>query len=184
MSEYDIALLDWEDDIFPDGTDDRHFVVDDDYKADWAVRKIQAAAEERDRLNDTRMKQIRALQRAVDEEDARCEQKTNYLRSLLQVYFEGVPHAKTKTQETYKLPSGKLVWKKASSKITHDDAKLLEWLGHQPEDIRSKFTETVTKVKWGELKKLLAVSGDKVWLDGEAVPGVALEPVDGTFEVK
>ena len=44
MSEYDIALLDWEDDMFPDGTDDRHFVIDDDYKADWAVRKMPATS--------------------------------------------------------------------------------------------------------------------------------------------
>ena len=57
-------------------------------------------------------------------------------------------------------------------------------LRHQPKDVQGKFTETVTKVKWGELKKLLAVTGDAVWLDGEAVPGVALEPVDGAFEVK
>ena len=50
-----------------------------------------------------------------------------------------VPHKVTKTQESYALPSGKLVLKEQKPEWVHDDTQLLPWVkANLPEMIRTK----------------------------------------------
>ncbi|MFR6331178.1 MAG: host-nuclease inhibitor Gam family protein [Eisenbergiella sp.] len=91
------------------------FVIDSDAKADWAVRKIEEEKQEYDRIKELAEEQIARIEQKLETADRRFNQSTAYLRLLLGEYFMQVPHKRTKTQETYRLLSGKLVMKAAES---------------------------------------------------------------------
>lgn len=92
------------------------------------------------------------------------------MTQYLHAYFDTVPHKTTKTQENYKLPSGKLVWKDQTDEYEREDDAIIQWCAdNAPECI-----ETVQKVKWADLKKMLTPMGEEMaYKDtGEVVPGV------------
>ena len=157
------------------GTD--RFEIDDDMKADWAVRKIAEAEAEKKRWYDYYAEAYAKIEASQDS-------RINYLKSLLRRYFETVPHKETKTQASYPLPSGKLVLKQTGPKFTTKDEELLPWLIENQMTDYIK-TETKQKPMWGELKKIVSIAGTQVVTeDGEIVPGVTVEEQEPTFEIK
>ena len=169
------------------------FVVDSDKKAEWCLNKIRAAEVEKKNWKafyDERYKQI------CREMDATIERMKFYLES----YFRTVPHKRTKTQESYQLPSGKLVMKKVAYDFDTTDPAFLEWLK------KNKMTEYIKveeSTRWGEFKKFLlkdedgnfermpdpdTKEGDPVWRpvtqDGEIVPGVVVSVKQNEFRVE
>lgn len=161
------------------------FVVDDDHKADWALREIRKQRAETQRLNNVRQSQIDELKAAMAREEARCEKATMYLESLLKGYFDSVPHKATKTQQTYALPSGRLVLKMPAQKLDHDDARIAAWFAAQDAELRRRYVADVPKVQWAELKKNLTVTGNGVFLNdtGEEIPGVVATMSEPRFEI-
>ena len=160
------------------------FTVTDDKSAEWCLKKIKAAQEEHDRLKDLAMDEINDLERKIEELDKKLENDTGYFKGLLYKYFETVEHKQTKTQETYKLLSGTLYYKKPQTKIVRpEDDVLIEYLeGSQPELI-----ETVKKAAWGDWKKNLEINDDGTVTDmatGEVLDFVKTEEEPGRFEVK
>ena len=156
------------------------FKIDNDKKADWAIAQIKEAEDERDRLITLAEEQINDLKNRIEELNTKCDNDTAYLKSLLAIYFETVPSKETKTQKTYKLLSGTLVFKKPGVKINHDDEKLIEFLEG------TEFVETKKSLKWGEYKKILTISGDDV-IDsetGEVVKACSIEDVPASFNIK
>lgn len=95
------------------------------------------------------------------------ENGTAFLTSCLADFFNTVPHKTTKTTEKYRLLSGTLTLKKGTVKATVDDAKVEE------------------SAKWGELKKLLAYTGEIATIQstGEIVEGVTAYETPATFTV-
>ena len=80
------------------------FVIDNDQKADWAVRRIAELEADTQKWKD--------YYKAQSERVAQSNQQSiDYFTALLESYFETVPHKATKTSERYKLPSGVLVRK-------------------------------------------------------------------------
>ena len=159
---------------------DETFRIDNDKTADWAIAQIKDAESERDRLIALAEEQIKDLQDCIEELKTKCENDTAFLRSCLAMYFETVPSKETKTQKTYKLLSGTLVFKKPSVKINHDDDKLIEYLEG------TEFVETKKSLKWGEYKKVLTISGNDV-IDsetGEVVEACSIEDVPASFNIK
>ena len=156
------------------------FKIDNDKTADWAITQIHEAENERDRLITLAEEQITDLKDRIEELKTKCDNDTAYLRSCLEMYFNTVPTKETKTQKTYKLLSGTLVFKKPSVKINHDDEKLLDFLDG------TEFVEIKKSLKWGEYKKLLTISGDDV-IDsetGEIVEACTVEDVPASFTIK
>lgn len=154
---------------------DLGFVVDDDQKAEWCLKKIQEAEIERKTWKafyDNRMAKV----------DAACDAKVERMKYFLAQYFRMVPHKVTKTQESYALPSGKLVIKQQQPEFVREDGKIAEWLE------QSGLVSLVEKKpKWGEMKKTLGltVAGDQViTADGEIVPGVAAVEREPVFKVE
>lgn len=139
------------------------FVIENDKMADWALRRIA------DLQSDTATWKAYYKEQAEKIESANnagIERMTQYL----QAYFDTVPHKVTKTQENYKLPSGKLVWKDQTDEYERKDEDIIKWCAdNAPECI-----ETVQKVKWGDLKKMLTPMGEQMAFGqtGEVVPGV------------
>ena len=80
------------------------------------------------------------------------------------MYFETVPSKETKTQKSYKLLAGTLVFKKPTTKIVHNDDKLLEYL---EENDGKDYIKLKKSIDWAEFKKTLTVSDTGEVVDTE-----------------
>jgi len=154
------------------------FVIDNDVKAEWALRKIRECTAERDRILETSWEIIESYKAVIQTEADRAADEIAGLEGLLMQYFATVEHAATKTQETYRLPTGKLKMKLAFERMIPNDETLITAF--------PDFTERKPTLKWGELKKRLDIVDGKV-IDtetGEIVQGVSLETVPPKFIVE
>lgn len=155
------------------------FVIDSDQKAEWALGKIAAIDEEFNRYDEVCEKQKEFYKNKSDQAKEQRDKRRGYLVSLLAQYFENVDSKATKTQATYKLPSGKLVKKFESEVIKHDDKVLIEKLKG------TEFVEPKPSLKWAEYKKTLQVNGDEVFdASGKSVEGVTIEIKPASFDVE
>ena len=158
------------------------FTIDSDEMAEWALKKVLAAKKEKERLTALVNAERENLDRAQEDIDARYENETSYLLFKLGEYFKTVEHKETKTQESYQLLSGKLVFKKPTQKLEQQEEALLEWC----KENAPEYVKTKQSVEWGQIKKLMKVVGESVIYDatGEIVQGVAVAEVAGVFDVK
>ena len=162
------------------------FKVTDDKTADWALTKIHEAEDERDRLIALAEAQIEDLKNKIEDLKNKCENETGFLKSCLAMYFETVKSKETKTQKTYKLLSGTLVFKKPSVKINHDDEALLNYLS---ENDGEDFIKIKKSIDWAEFKRTLTISDDGEVIDtglGTIIPAnvCSVEEVPASFTVK
>lgn len=153
------------------------FAIDDDSKADWAVRKI---AEHRAEIDRWQAHYTRQMERVRVTEQASID----YLTRLLQDYFRTLPHKTTKTEESYKLPSGKVYMKAQQPKYTRNEEELTAWAKeNRPELVKTTVTETTD---WNTLKKATTTLEDGTVVDsltGELIPGVTAEMRPAEFKV-
>lgn len=162
------------------------FKIENDKTADWAITQIHEVEAERDRLIKLAQDQIEDLNNKIKELEAKCENDTKYLKGCLAMYFDTVPSKETKTQKTYKLLSGTLVFKKPVTKIVHNDDKLLEYL---EENDGKDYIKIKKSIDWAEFKKTLTVSDDGEVVDTElgiVIPEevCTIEDVPASFEIK
>jgi len=156
------------------------FVIDDDGKAEWALNKIAEEKAETQRMINVANSMIMKYQEKIEVYQNQFESKTAYLKEQLRQYFETVPHKETKTQETYKLPSGTLKLKKQNPEYIRDEEKLLEWVKAN----KLSYVKTKESVDWVELKKELKFVDDKALTeDGEIVDGVTVSERPSIFEI-
>lgn len=150
------------------------FVIDDDSKAEWALRRVKEAREQRDRM-------LAHLNHQRDAANALCRRTEEQYSAELMAYFKTLPVRKAKTQESYALPSGKLVLKHPGVEYKRDEAALVEWLKGNG---MVEMVKTVYEPRWGELKPLTQVVGDAVvyTATGEVVAGVV--PVERPDEFR
>ena len=157
--------------------DDR-FVIDDDGKADWAIRQIIEARAERDRL-------VAHFKNQIDKAMDNCSRIEEHFRAMLLPYMDMVPAHRTKTQTSYELPSGTLKIKAPGPKYTVNDDQLVDWLKQNgyAEMVKIKTTESPA---WGDFKKLTEVNGDIITLKktGEIIDGVTVQYREPKFEVE
>lgn len=180
MSEYSEDRIDlYADDKIVDS--ELSFVVDDDQKAEWCIRKIADAKKEM-------MDWIEFYVEQTDKVKAKCEARIQFFEGMLQRYFESVPHKETKTQSSYQLPSGKLVLKKQTVEWVHDDAALLPWVKKNvPNMIKIK-----ESVDWAGLKSVFKEDDDYIQsngalvnaTDGEVIPGITVTERPDVFKVE
>ena len=151
------------------------FVIDTDAKAEWALTKIREARADRDRW-------VAWYKDKIDEITQQTDFDTMNLERMLAEYFATVPHKKTKTQESYKLPGGKLVLKTQNPEYTRDDKAVIEWAKANG---FGQFVKVEEKLAWQELKDATAVfEGHIVTEDGEIVPGVEVTNREAKFVVE
>lgn len=142
------------------------FVVDTDAKAAWALQKIREARADRDRW-------VKWYTDKIEEIKAQTDFDTMNLERMLAEYFATVPHKKTKTQESYTLPDGKLVLKRQNAEFKRDDKTVIEWLKKQEDG--GKFIKVKEELNWDGLKKETAVfNGSVVDTNGEIIPGITV----------
>lgn len=159
------------------------FVIRDDNAAEWALQKIFDEKAELERLKALADSQIAVIMDKVEAAEKRFTSRTGYLKKALGEYMLIVSEQckKTKTQLSYRLLSGSLIYKKPVVKIVKDDTKLLEYVKeHSPEYV--KHTEAVD---WAGFKKTLTVSGDAVVdSNGEVVSCLDVEETPGEFMIR
>lgn len=143
---------------------DTPFTVDNDQKAEWAARKIREARQDTQKWTEYYERQLSAIRRANEDTEA-------YFSALLADYFATVPHKATKTQESYSLPSCKLVLKAQQPEFNRDEAVLCDYLYKKGRDDLVRITR---RADWAALKKTIKVmeDGTCVDADGEVVEGV------------
>lgn len=162
MSE-EIMMREYEEEL----EEQQGFRVTDDAGAKWCVEKIHEADREYEEMYEWYMGQIK---KAMAKRDATVDR----MKSYLQDYAEQVPMKETKTQRSYAIPGGKLIWKKEHTEYKHDDAVVLEALKAQG---RTEFVKTVEKLDWAGLKK-------EITQTGECIDGVTVETVPEEFKVQ
>lgn len=132
--------------------------IDSDDKADWALEKLSDMQAEYERFAMVAKAKIQKYQEALQLETERLERERSFFKAKLLEYFETVDAKETKTQMTYKLPSGTLKVKKEQAVIEKDDAALLQLL-------KKEYPELV-KVRevpdWAEFKKILMITDDGI----------------------
>lgn len=161
------------------GKDD--FIIDNDNLAEWALTKIKQERIEAQRLDDVCDNQIEFYKEKKEHNKDQLEQKTNFLTSKLYEYFSRVNHHGTKTQETYKLPSGTLKLKHPKPKYNIDNDKLVKWLKTRGMKDYIKIEEIP---KWNELKKNVVTTDQSVVDEnGEIVDGIEITETQPEFKV-
>lgn len=155
------------------------FTVDDDQKAEWCLDKIREAKAELEKWTKFYQERMDSYKKYIDNRIA-------FFEGMLQRYFETVPHKETKTQESYHLPSGKLVMKEQKPEWTHDDTQLLPWV----KEYVPGFVKVKESVDWAEMKKDLTVIWNEdgtnqiVNADGLIVPGITVTERPDEFRVE
>ena len=169
-----------EDDLLHD--EDGRFAIDNDDKAEWALRVLRTEQNERDRLLRVCEAAIERYREKMALINSRYDTRTAYLTAELNTYFSTVPHKQTKTQEQYRLPSGKLVLRQRQPEFHRNDEILIDWAERRG---RSELVKVKKSIDWAGLKKSVSVMGDDV-VDsgtGEIIPGVAVEHRPPVFDV-
>lgn len=159
------------------------FKINDDKGAEWTLKKIKQAEQEMNRLMELVEAEKNELKRKESKIKKEYERNKEYFTSLLEEYYREneLDVKETKTQFSYKLLSGDLIYKKKKKKIIKsDEKKLIEELND------TEFVEEVKKLKWGELKKQLEIVNDSVVnkVTGEIYDGVDIEVEPEAFNVK
>lgn len=157
--------------------------IENDSQADWALDKIREAQAEYRRFEMVVNDKIAQLQAALEKEKERMEREVGFFSGKLAEYFETVPRKKTKTQETYNLPSGRLIKRYRSPKFERDDEKLVAWLESMG---LSELVKIQKYPDWATLKKETEVAGNKVVLKatGEIIDGVTVIEQPPEFKVE
>lgn len=143
--------------------------IKDDKSAEWALKKIREAQEDTARWNTYYAAQMETIERQNADTVA-------YFTALLEAWFKTVPHKATKTQESYQLPSGKLVRKLQQPAYERDADALLKWAKtNLPEAIKVK-----EEASWTDIKNRIG----KVMPDGSAVDKETGEIIDGVTVIE
>jgi hypothetical protein len=159
------------------------FHINDDSAAEWAIKKIADRRAELSRQEMAIKTMISYYEHKLVKLREKAEHETSNLIGLLSLYAETVPMKQTKTQATYKLPSGTLKRKFGTPEYNRDDKVLGAWL---QSNNYSGMYETVYKPKWADLKKIIVVQDGKV-IDpdsGIVVEGVTAEMRPDSFVVE
>ena len=152
-----------------------HFKVEDDQTAEWCLKQIRNAQEEKEKWKQFYDERYRRVCETCDLTIANME-------AVLQTYFANVPHKVTSTQENYALPSGKLVVKKQEPEYERDDEEVIRWLKENGHD---GYVRTKETLDWAGFKRHLMVIGDTVAdEEGEIIPGIKAVERPDVFKVE
>lgn len=173
--EEEIPFMEMPEDCPLEEEDNGHYRIKNDKEAEWAMRKIREANEDKEFWKAHYDQQYKSVCYTNDLTISNME-------SLLQTYFGTVPHKVTKTEENYSLPSGKIMMKKQDPEYDRDDEKIIEWLKKNKGE---KYVKVEEKLDWAAFKKTLTVVGEACAdSDGQLIPGLKAVERDDVFKVQ
>lgn len=159
-----------------------------EWQADNLITEIKDLQADKERFAAVAKMKCENIAAELERKTKAIEDQVQFKKDQLKAFFDTVEKKSTKTQESYSMFSGKLVMKKPTIKIMHDDNELLEWA----EDFAPYYVEVkeTKKLKWSEFKNDLSIteSGMLVRKDTgevmEGTRGLYTEKVNEIFEVK
>lgn len=133
--------------------------VTDDLSADWCLEKIRESKAEFERFRMVAMAKIEQIQARLQAEEEKMNREVAFFESKLREYFETVKAKETKTQKSYKLPSGTLKLKKSKLDFDYDKNKLLEVAEQQG---MNEYIKIKKSFDWSSFKKNLEIRGNRI----------------------
>ena len=167
--------------------DNNNYLINDRHQADYFINLSkqceqdieqikQFVAEERARL----MQQLDAFE--AREIASKMNQKAYYDRALEDFTRRELENSNKKS---IKLPNGTLSIKKQQPHYDYIDETLLEWANDfAPDLVKTTYVEPKVSIDKKELKKRIILDNNKVYLNGQEVPGVYITIKDDKFEIK
>ena len=138
--------------------------------------------EQRKRIINDRDELISYYEDQIAKVKADAEYKIGFIDRALFAFFQTVEHKKTKTQESWSIPAGKLVLKKQAPEYKRDDKAVIEWL---KANNAAQFVKVEEKLDWAGLKSETTVVGNTIVnQDGEIIPGVEVIEREPKFSVE
>jgi len=154
------------------------FVVDDDSKASWCLRKIKKMKK---KLNDNEKladeliskieEEIRDIEDWRDSENEKIQNNIDFLKNKLRGYADSLKE-QDPDLKTYSLPHGDLKFRKQRPKWKYNENKLLDFVEHNfDEALKIK-----KKVSKRTLKRNAEVAGNNAVLTktGQVIEGVTI----------
>ena len=162
-------------DVEPAEEPEAGFVCDDDQKAEWCLLQIRRAQAEKDRWE-------AHYKAALESVTASCDETIGRMEMFLREYFGTVPHKRTKTEENYPLPSGKIMMKAQETSFEYDEETVIAWLKEHKKD---GFVKVKEALDWAGLKATLSVMGETVADDNaEIIPCIKAVEHEPVFKVQ
>jgi len=165
-------------------------VIDNDRKAEWALKKIAFAERRIKERKEFVQSEIERLQQFLEAEIAQQQRTIDFMTAHLEAYFRRLDEAgATAGKKSYRLPTGIIGKRTRQAQIDKDDAVLVEWL---KEHGLTRLVKVKESPDWAEFKKRLQILADEarggyvaVTLDGEIVDAVrVVAPERDEFYVK
>lgn len=145
-----------------------------DQDAEWCLLQIRRAEAEKKRWKEH-------YKEALESVTASCDATIARMEHFLYAYYLTVPHKKTKTEENYALPSGKIMVKTQNTSFEYDESAVIEWLKANGKG----FVKTKESLDWNGLKDTLTVVGETVSdEDAEIIPCIRAVEHDPVFTVQ
>ena len=158
----------------PIGETKQGWSCETDQDAEWCLLQIRRAQAEKERWKAHYADALKSVTAACDDTISRME-------AFLMDYFKTVPHKRTKTEENYTLPSGKLMIKTQDISFDYDEDELTKWLKANGKG----FVKVKETPDWAGLKDTLCVIGDTVADEnGEVIPCIKAVEREPVFKVQ
>ena len=157
------------------------FVVDDENKANWTLRKIKQYKDKIADNNALAQAEIDKIERWNNEVNEQAQSSIDYFTSLLTSYALN-KRAEDPKFKSLKLPNGRIGFRKSQPKWVYDNEKVIETLEKANLTDFIRVTKAPSKA---EIKKAFEVVGDKVVNPdtGEVIEGIEIEPQDDKFNL-
>lgn len=145
-----------------------------DQDAEWCLLQIRRAQAEKERWKEF-------YKAAQESAAASCDATVFRMERFLRDYFETVPHKRTKTEENYSLPSGKIMMKAQNTTFEYDEEEVLKWCREHGK----AFIKVKESLDWNGLKDTLTVVGETVADENaEIIPGIKAVEHEPAFKVQ
>jgi hypothetical protein len=168
--------------------EDEGFVVDDDNKATWCLRKIRHFKSKQEKNRELAEKQINEIKKEIkevedwlDDENSKLDNSIEFMESKLYLYAKQLREEDPELK-THKLPFGQLQFRSQRPKWKYDNEKLLDFAEKNYREL-VKVKKSVDKRK---LKSQAKIAGGKVIIEktGEVIEGVEVIERGEKFKVK
>ncbi len=162
------------------------FIVDDEQKANWALRKMRQLTEKKEASIQLAETEIERIKTWLEEVNGELQSSIDFFTSLLAAYHRQVLEQDPKAK-TIKLPYGQLKMRAQQPEFRRDNDKLLAWMKREwVSEMQEDFIKTIESPNWAELKKYLEIAGDKMVDPGTGlvVDGVEVIEREAKFSVE
>jgi hypothetical protein len=154
------------------------FVIDDDQKAAWAMRKLRSLRAKQKVNEEIAAEEIARVNAWLESVNKTIENDAEYFVAHLSGYGHRVRLNPDDSRKSVMLPHGKISTRQSSRKWSVDSDIFLAWArASAPDLIRVKEEPALTKIKeaYADLVVQNASVLEVITKDGEIVPGLTIE---------